>query len=164
MPPSGKLPMGSLFAGGTVKRNDMRPFAWGGDQSPCDRVANDVIPFFREIRIVANARVEIARLERDSAECRKVALKIRNHSRHALVRRKMGEHVNVIRHDQEQREKPHATRLTIPCRLENLGRPVNQFRSAAKCRANCHEVERIRHGNWRNMPKLFANRIGIHMQ
>ena len=85
---------------------------------------------------------------------------IPDHVRQCMSGRNMYKHVNVIGHDEQNRQKPNSVLVAISRRFKNLGCNRKERPVVAILRTNGNEKERIHgvNGTRRRMPDSFARR------
>ena len=143
----------------------MRPIFRLLDQSPPDGILQNVIPLLGEMRRVTDSRIEEIVLEPEPRRLGQIPFPIPHDIPHCDSRRKMDEHVQMIRHDQQKTQEPRPAVMLEPRGAKDRGRRIGEWRSRPNRRANGDEVERTRRNirpRRRGVVHRFANRIGIH--
>ena len=110
-----------------IKRNHMRPHSRRGCKSASDRIAADVIPFFRIMRLIANTRVEKILLKPYLVSRRQIRLPMSDDICESPIRRNMYQHVDMIRHHEEQVQHPFAQRLIESSSIQDDCRLIRQL-------------------------------------
>ena len=166
--------MRSLGASCRIERDYMRPIARRLTKSAPNGISNDIIPFLREMRRIANARVEEVSLKSNVMRGREIAFEIGNHRHHVPVRREMRQHVDMVGHDQEEVQKPITAFLPKPCCVKyfsvergHRNRPTTVILPFCVNRDEIHRVTSV-DANRSTMIQGVANRIGfrrfVHMR